>query len=122
MPDIQREQIESLEILGHVYFMQGRPREAGLVFHGLLSLKQDNFCALKHLAALALERGDGAEALRHLEKCAAVLDKERDPMPPPLLLMRAKALRLAGREGEARQAMSEYLNACGLSGATKQGE
>ncbi|MCL1916667.1 MAG: hypothetical protein FWG17_08210, partial [Desulfovibrionaceae bacterium] len=63
MAVLERECVETLEILGHVYFLQGRPREARIVFNGLLALDEGNESALKHLAALDLEEGDGRGAL-----------------------------------------------------------
>ncbi|MDR0467148.1 MAG: hypothetical protein LBH94_07310 [Deltaproteobacteria bacterium] len=104
-----RECIETLEILGHVYFLQGRSAEARIVFAGILALDAGNESALKHLAALDLEEGNGGDALRRLEECAS-LAKARDGGPDPRLwLMRAKALQVEGRNAEAGENLAEYV-------------
>ena len=104
---MDQEVVEALEILGHVYFLQGRPREARIVFSGLLALDEGNQCALKHLAALNLEEGAGEEALRRLE--ASAFSKA----DPRLWLMRAKALSLEGRSAEAGENLAEYMRRSG---------
>ena len=106
---LERECIEALEILGHVYFLQGRPAEARIVFSGLLALDEGNESALKHLAALSLEEGDGSGALQRLEACAAVAEKQGGRLDPRLWLMRAKALQVEGKSAEAGQNLSEYV-------------
>ncbi|MDR1945583.1 MAG: tetratricopeptide repeat protein [Desulfovibrio sp.] len=106
---LQREQIESLEILGYVYFRQGRAKEARIVFEGLAALAPENEVALGHLAALAVERGDGAEALRRLDAYVAEYpDRKHEPA---LALLRIRALRLNGREDEAEKMLTEYFAA-----------
>lgn len=109
---LEQEDIESLEILGHVYFMQGRAADAAVVFRGLLALAPDNLSALKHLAALALEKKDGAEALQFLDAyIARGGDRE-----PAFLLMRVQALTAAGRGVEAGQAAETYFKAAAGKG------
>jgi predicted Zn-dependent protease len=105
----QREQIEALEILGHLYFRQGRAAEAHTVFAGILALEAENKAAQKHLAALALERGDGQEALQRLS----------GHTEPAALLMRAQALRLAGQTGEMEKVFRDYLQATGKATAAQ---
>ena len=105
MASLPQEQIQALEILGHVYFLQGRPREARIVFNGLLALDEANASALKHLAALDLEEGQSGKALRLLDDYA----RRAQEAPPALWLMRAQALEQSGRKDEARQTMAEYL-------------
>jgi predicted Zn-dependent protease len=109
MPVLERECIEALEILGHVYFLQGRPTEARIVFNGILALDEDNASARKHLAALSLEEGSGGGALSRLEAYAAVAEKEDGGLDPRLWLMRAKALNLEGRTTEAGENLAEYV-------------
>jgi len=104
---LDREAIETLEILGHVFFLQGRPAESRIVFMGLLVLDDGNVSALKHLAALSLEAGDGGEALTQLEACQA--SGEAGGPDPRLWLMRAKALNLEGRAAEAGESLAEYV-------------
>jgi predicted Zn-dependent protease len=106
---LERECIETLEILGHVYYLQGRPREARIVFNGILALDEGNDSALKHLAALDLEEGDGGGALRRLEACASRGEKHPDGPDPRLWLMRAKALQLENKNSEAGENLAEYL-------------
>ena len=109
MAVLERECIETLEILGHIYFLQGRSREARIVFNGILALDEGNESALKHLAALALEEGNGGEALRRLEACASLAEKHIDGPDPHLWLMRAKALQLEGKNEEAGENLAEYV-------------
>jgi predicted Zn-dependent protease len=109
MAILARECIEALEILGHVYFLQGRPREARIVFNGILALDEDNESARKHLAALSLEEGSGSEALSWLEAYAALAEKDAGGPGPCLWLMRAKALHLEGKAAEAGDNLAEYV-------------
>ena len=109
MAVLERECIETLEILGHVYFLQGRPTEARIVFNGIQALDEGNESAVKHLAALDLEEGDGNGALRRLEACASLTVKHADGSDPRLWLMRAKALQLEGRDAEAGESLAEYI-------------
>ncbi|MDR2051043.1 MAG: tetratricopeptide repeat protein [Deltaproteobacteria bacterium] len=103
------EHIESLEVLGHVYFRQGKQAEARTVFEGILALLPDNPVALKHLAVLALERGEGEEALRLLEIYAVAHDGGREE--EAVQLLRVQALRLTGREPEAKKIFRSLLEA-----------
>lgn len=103
------EEIESLEILGHVYFRQGKLAEARTVFEGILAVEPANPIARRHLAALALEKGDGEDALRHLEFCSVTREDGKREEAVPLL--RAQALRLAGRAGEAERIFRNWLEA-----------
>ena len=105
MAVLDREGLEALEILGHVYFLQGRRKEARIVFSGLLALDEGNQCALGHLAALGLEEGEGEEALARLED----LDFSAEKADPRLWLMRAQALSLLGRGEEAAENLAEYV-------------
>ncbi|MDR2488944.1 MAG: tetratricopeptide repeat protein [Desulfovibrio sp.] len=108
---LPQEQMEALEILGHVYFLLGRAREARIVFNGVLALDDGNASALGHLAALDMEQGRSEDALRLLDEAA----RKRDA--PAIRLMRAQALAQAGRRDEARQAMAAYVDlASSLSG------
>jgi predicted Zn-dependent protease len=109
MAVLERECIEALEILGHIYFLQGRFREARIVFHGILALDEDNTSARKHLAALGLEEGSGSGALARLEEYSALAEKEAGGPDPRLWLMRAKALNLEGRTAEAGENLAEYV-------------
>jgi predicted Zn-dependent protease len=109
MAVMERECIEALEILGHIYFLQGRPKEARIVFNGILALDEENASARKHLAALSLEEGFGSEALSRLEEYSALAEKDAGGPDPRLWLMRAKALHLEGRAAEAGEALAEYV-------------
>jgi predicted Zn-dependent protease len=109
MTVLERECIEALEILGHVYFLQGRGAEARIVFNGLLALEEGNESALKHLAALSLEEGAGGEALLRLEACAAMAKKDSGGHDPRLWLMLAKALHMEGKPAAAEENLAEYV-------------
>jgi Tfp pilus assembly protein PilF len=106
---ISPEQIECLEILGHVYYRQGKPTEARTVFEGIQALDPGNRVALKHLAVLALERGDGATALRLLNAYALTqVGTEREAA---VVLLRVRALRLIGRKPEADRMFKAWIGA-----------
>ena len=109
MAALDQECLEALEILGHVYFLQGRKTEARIVFNGLLALDEGHQSALKHLAALNLEEGAGGKALLRLEACALGAEKAGGDPDPRLWLMRAQALSLEGRQAEARESLAEYV-------------
>ena len=109
MAVLERECVETLEILGHVYFLQGRSVEARIVFTGILALDEGNESALKHLAALDLDEGDGGSALRKLEAYASLAEKHIGEPDPRLWLMRAKALQLEGKNAEAGETLAEYV-------------
>jgi hypothetical protein len=109
MAALEREGIEALEILGHIYYLQGRSSEARIVFNGLLILDEGNASALKHLAALSLEEGAGGEALSWLEAYGTLAEKGADGLDPRLWLMRARALSLEDRAAEAGENFAEYV-------------
>ena len=109
MAVLERECIEALEILGHIYFLQGRAAEARIVFNGIVALDAGNESALKHLAALSLEEGAGGEALARLEECFALAEKDAGRTDPRLWLMRAKALHVEGKRAEAGKSLAEYV-------------
>ena len=109
MAVLDHECIEALEILGHIYFLQGRPREARIVFNGILALEEGNQSALKHLAAMSLEEGAGGEALSRLEACVSLAEKDAGGPDPRLWLMRAKALHMEGRSAEAGENLAAYV-------------
>jgi predicted Zn-dependent protease len=104
---ILQEEVEALEILGHVYFRQGRMREAHIVFAGLLALAPENEVARRHLAALALDRGDGGETLRLLD--AYMEGRPESNREPAVLLLRGQALRRIGRNDDAEKVFAAYL-------------
>ena len=106
---LDKECIEALEILGHIYFLQGRPAEARIVFTGILAWDANNQPALKHLAAMSLEEGAGSEALSRLERCVSLAAKEPGGPDPRLWLMRAKALSLVGKAAEAGENLAAYM-------------
>ena len=116
MAVLEQECIEAIEILGHIYFLQGRQVEARIVFNGILALDAGNESALKHLAALSLEEGDGAGALRRLEEYASVARKQSGEPDPRLWLMRARALSAEGKSAAAGEDLAEYMR---LSNAVK---
>jgi predicted Zn-dependent protease len=109
MAVLEKEGIEALEILGHIYYLQGRPAEARTVFNALLVLDESNASALKHLVALSLEEGTGGEALSRLEAYFALAEQDADGPDPRLWLMRARALSLEGRTAEAGESLNQYV-------------
>ena len=106
---LDQECVEALEIMGHVYFLQGRKTEARIVFNGILALDEYNQSAIKHLAAMNLEEGAGGEALGRLEACVSLAQKDAKGPDPRLWLMRAKALYLEGKAAEAEESLAEYV-------------
>ena len=106
-----REQLAALEILGYVYFRQGRLDQAKAVFEGMLALEPGQARPRKHLAAIALAKGDAGEALLHLD--AFMSGRALSSAELPALLMKAQAYWMAGRREEGIAALSEYTHRAG---------
>ncbi len=117
MPGI--EQTQALLVLAYLMFRMGREESAERLYKGLLALSENSRAdadARAGLAAIAIEKGDGAAALAYL---APVLKNAAlSSVQAVLLLLKAQALWLEKREAEARAALNDYLL---LSAGKKEG-
>ncbi|MBP3731136.1 MAG: hypothetical protein J6I40_06690 [Mailhella sp.] len=120
MTTFNPEQKLAMHVLAFMLFRMGQEERARILYDALRALAPENQpdrLALAGLAAIAIGRGQGAEALEYLR---TVLDGAVLPTRQSVFyLMKAQAMWLAGRREEARSAMDEYLvlNSRGRIGA-----
>lgn len=106
----ESDELKALRVLAAMYFSMGREESAGRLYRGIMTLSGDgreDKGACAGLAAVALEKGDGAAALEYLApllKNAAFSSRQA-----VFFLMKAQALWLEKRRTEARAALNEYL-------------
>jgi hypothetical protein len=110
MAALNQEQRQTLHVLAFMFFRMGLMERAGRIYDGLRALSspgQPDRLALAGLAAIALEKGDGATALGFLRQIlgAGALPSRQ----AVFLLLKAQALWLEGRKEESRAALDEYL-------------
>ena len=107
MDSLTVEQRRALHVLGYLMFRMGRGESASRIYGTLVTLSAGpDRRALAGLAALDIERGDGARALTHLR---AAMDGPLPTRDAVLYLLKAQALWLEGRQAEARAARDEYV-------------
>ena len=110
-PQLSAEQSKTLLILGYLYVRMGHYERAKRIFSALAALNPDDAWARRNLAALAVQEGDGASALRHLQVVFA-----QGPLTTrdtALYVLQAQALWLEGRKDEARHALDEFVHKAG---------
>ena len=101
------DQRRALHVLGYLMFRMGRGDSATRIYGTLVTLSDgSDRRALAGLAALDIERGDGARALAHVR---AAMDGPLSTRDAVLYLLKAQALWLEGRQAEARAARDEYI-------------
>lgn len=110
MAELKNEQKRTLHVLAYMMLRMGQDERAERLYAALAALAPEgrpDRHALTGLAAVAINRGDGARALDCLRAAmeGAALSSRR----AALHLMKAQALWLEGREAEARAARDEYL-------------
>ncbi len=110
MAALNQEQRQTLHVLAFMFFRMGLMERAGRIYDGLRALSspgQPDRLALAGLAAIALEKGNGATALGYLRQIlgAGALPSRQ----AVFLLLKAQALWLEGRKEESRAALDEYL-------------
>ncbi|MBQ3892348.1 MAG: hypothetical protein ACQGQP_00300 [Desulfovibrio sp.] len=110
MAALSKEQRQSLHVLAFMLFRMGQEERAQRIYDGLRALSvpgHPDRMALAGLAAIAIDRGDGAAALKFLDR---VLDDKALPARrPAFVFMKAQALWLEGRKAEARAVLDDYL-------------
>lgn len=105
------EQRRALQVLGYLFLRMGHFARAKKLFAALLALDSGDVWTRRALAAAHLATGDGAAALEQLD-----LSMPGGPLPSrdaALYLLKARALWLAGRADEAKNAVNAYLSAGG---------
>ncbi len=106
---LSRDQKKSLHVLAYLMFRMGQDERARRIYAVLASLAPEgrpDRQALAALASIAIDRGQGAEALAHLR---GAMEGALPSRAAVLYLMKAQALQLEGREAEARAARDEFL-------------
>ena len=105
------EQRKTLHVLGYLFLRMGQFQRAKRIFSALAALDPEDRWARRNLAALAVQEGNGALALQHLQ---TAMDKEiLSSRDTALHLLRAKALWLEKRKDEARRAVDAFIYMAG---------
>lgn len=105
---MEKRELASLKLLGHVLVSNRRVDDALVLFEGLAELAPDDAFILKCLTWLYVEAGRHEEALPVAKRCARVL---RTPAEQAMVrLLMARAYTGLGRDAEAAKAASEYLS------------
>lgn len=108
--ELTTEERTTLSVLGFLYYRMGRLDAARRVYEALVALSpegsQDARAAQAGLAVVALEAGEGAEALKHVK--SAFGTGPLSTRGAALHLVKAQALWLEGRAEEARAALEDY--------------
>ena len=110
MAALEADQKKVLHVLAYLMLRMGQEERAGRIYAALVALApQEKPDRLAHtgLAAVAISQGQGAEALENLR--IATEGAAMSSRKAALLLMKAQALWLEGRETEARTACDEYM-------------
>jgi Flp pilus assembly protein TadD len=105
------EQRKTLNVLGYLFLRMGQFERAKRIFSAMAALEPDDRWARRNLAAIDVQAGDGASALRHLQ--AAIGGEPLSSRDAALHLLRAKALWQEGRKDEARRAVDEFMHLAG---------
>ena len=110
MAELTSNQRRCLHVLAYMMFRMGQETRARKIYAGLNALaphgKPDRK-ALTGLAAIAIEKEEGAKALEYLR--AAMDGMALSSKHATLFLMKAQALWLEGRNAEAQAARGEFL-------------
>lgn len=109
------QQRRTLHVLGYLCLRMGQMDRAARVFAVLAALPADvpDRQAYSGLAAVALDKGDAATALKHLY--TAMEGEPLSSRRSALHLLRAQALWREDRKDEAKSAVDEYLYLAGSS-------
>ena len=108
---LSAEQRKTLNVLGYMFLRMGHFDRAQRIFAAMLALDPGDRWASRNLAAIAVQKGDGASALRHLQ--TALGNEPLSSRDAALHLLRAKALWLEGRKDEAHRAVDEFMHLSG---------
>ena len=115
---ISTEERKTLSVLAFLFFRLGREDRAKRVYAALAELSEpgssDYRFAMSGLAAVAVELGDGQEALAHVKE--AMKGAPLSSREVTLHLLKAQALWLQDRKEEAQVARDEYLYLSGENG------
>ena len=115
---ISTEERKTLSVLAFLFFRMGMEDRAKRVYAALAELSEpassDYRFAMSGLAAVAVEMGDGQEALAHVKE--AMKGAPLSSREVTLHLLKAQALWLQDRKEEAQVARDEYLYLSGENG------
>lgn len=111
---LSAEQRKTLYILGYLFLRMGLFDRAKRVFSALAALDPKDRWTRRNLAAIEVQEGNGAAALRHLQ--ASMEGEALSSRDAALHLLRAKALWLEERKDEAHRAVDEFIHLAGGRG------
>ena len=116
--EITRDERRTLSVLAFLFFRMGLEDRAKRVYDAISELSEpgssDYRFAKAGLAAVAVESGQGAEALAALKE--AMQGGPLSSREATLYLLKAQALWQQGRKAEAEQARNEFLYLTGRTG------
>ena len=116
--EITRDERRTLSVLAFLFFRMGLEDRAKRVYDAIAELSEsgssDYRFAKAGLAAVAVESGQGAEALAALRE--AMQGGPLSSKEATLYLLKAQALWQQGRKAEAEQARNEFLYLTGRTG------
>jgi type III secretion protein Y len=102
---VKTEIAQLLHILGHGYSGHGQTKRAIVLLVMATWLVPDDPRVLRTLAYAFLLDGEPEKALTVIEKLSTIEGDDH----PALSLLRSRALKAAGREEEAEEAFSQYI-------------
>ena len=116
--EITRDERRTLSVLAFLFFRMGLEDRAKRVYDAIAELSEpgssDYRFAKAGLAAVAVESGQGAEALAALRE--AMQGGPLSSKEATLYLLKAQALWQQGRKAEAEQARNDFLYLTGRTG------
>ena len=116
--ELTKDERTTLSVLAFLFYRMGLEDRARRVYEALAELSEagtaDRRFACAGLAAVAIESGDGPEALVRIRE--ALSGGPLSSRDAALHLLQAQAFWLEGRQDEARAARDEYLRLCGSAG------
>ncbi|MBC7599813.1 MAG: tetratricopeptide repeat protein [Polaromonas sp.] len=115
MNRLNKDSLDVMRLLGHVFLLHGRPDQASVVLRAVCALVPDDQRAMRSLALAAIRSGQVGEASRLLDK----LRDNGDPSPV-LHLLQGQSLAANGRHSEAKQAFNQF-NTARAAGKTMTG-
>ena len=113
MKRLNKDSLEVMRLLGHVFLLHGRPDQALVMLRAVCLLVPDDLRALRSLALAAIRAGQAGEALRTLDK----LRDSGDPSPV-VHLLQGQAFTATGRHADAEIAFDQFHAARAAEKAT----
>lgn len=99
--------IEALQVLADVYLEQDRAKDAVMLLRALVHVAPSDIGVWRALSYASLSAGAADAALIAADALLRLETPSADNAP--ILLLRAQALRVLGRAGEAQESLNRYL-------------